>query len=72
MKRTMLSLSVAALLWFVMFSPWTAPHIDFWATMSFSAAVLCILSFRFGSVGHRFRGAGPQDLLTGIVSAAVL
>ncbi len=72
MKRTILSLSVAALLWFVMFSPWTAPHIDFWATMSFSAAVLCILSFRFGSVGHRFRGAGPQDLLTGIVSAAAL
>lgn len=35
---------VAAGLWFVMFSPWTAPHINFWYTMTTSAVVLTTLA----------------------------
>lgn len=27
MRKTIVAVLVAALLWFVMFSPWTAPHI---------------------------------------------
>lgn len=32
--------AVAAVLWFVMFSPWTAPYLNFWLAMSMSALVL--------------------------------
>ena len=37
-------IAVAAGLWFVMFSPWTAPHINFWYTMTTSAVVLTTLA----------------------------
>jgi membrane protease YdiL (CAAX protease family) len=34
----------AAILWFIMFSPLTAPHVNFWFTMSCSAASLTLYS----------------------------
>ena len=40
----MIAVCVAAVLWFVMFSPWTAPHVNFWYTMTFSALTLTALS----------------------------
>lgn len=43
MKVT-LSVSFAALLWFVMFSPWTAPHINFWLAMTLSDLALISLA----------------------------
>lgn len=43
-KKILLPIAVAALLWFVMFSPWTAPHVNFWLTMSFAGVVLTALS----------------------------
>ncbi|MBE6201582.1 MAG: CPBP family intramembrane metalloprotease [Rikenellaceae bacterium] len=39
-KGVTLPIIVAALLWFVMFSPWTAPHVNFWVTMALSGVVL--------------------------------
>ncbi len=39
-----ISILIAALLWFLMFSPWTAPHINFWYMMTASAVILIILS----------------------------
>jgi uncharacterized protein len=39
---------LAALLWFIMFSPWTAGQINFWYSMCFSAAMLTVLSLYFG------------------------
>ncbi len=46
MKKIPLPISVliAALLWFLMFSPWTAPYINFWYMMTASAVILIILS----------------------------
>ena len=35
---------IAAVLWTIMFSPWTAPHINFWVMMTFSGATLTIFS----------------------------
>ena len=40
MKRVGLAIVLAFVLWTVMFSPWTAPHLNFWAAMTISAAVL--------------------------------
>ena len=46
MKRVIVPLVVAALLWFVMFSPWTAPSLNFWYAMTGSACILLLLSWR--------------------------
>ena len=43
MKRLVLSVCIAALLWFVMFSSWTAPLLNFWWAMTASACVLIAL-----------------------------
>lgn len=43
------ALFVAALLWFVMFSPWTAGQVNFWGVMASAAALLLLLSFWYGS-----------------------
>lgn len=40
MKKLIFAVIVAAVLWTVMFSPWTAPFVHFWWMMTFSAAVL--------------------------------
>lgn len=44
MKRLVISVCLAALLWFVMFSPWTAPLLNFWWAMTASACILIALS----------------------------
>lgn len=44
MSKVVMAVVVAALLWFVMFSPWTAPHINFWYTMTASALMLTALA----------------------------
>ncbi|MDR0770338.1 MAG: CPBP family intramembrane metalloprotease [Burkholderiales bacterium] len=41
-------IAVAAALWFVMFSPWTAPHLNFWWSMLFSGSALIVMSAVFG------------------------
>lgn len=65
-------IAVAAGLWFVMFSPWTAPHINFWYTMTTSAVVLttlATLSCREGVTTLRFT---PGQIVAGVAIAAVL
>lgn len=49
MKRHLSNaLFAAALLWFVMFSPWTAGSVSFWGVMASAAALLLALSFWYG------------------------
>jgi membrane protease YdiL (CAAX protease family) len=48
MKRHLsIAISVAALLWFYMFSPWTQGQPNFWIVMTFSGLVLTTLAFSF-------------------------
>lgn len=48
MKRDVfVSVLVAALLWFLMFSRWTAPFLNFWYSMTASAVVLTALATIF-------------------------
>lgn len=54
MRSVWISVAAAALLWFVMFSPWTAPCIPFWPLMSVSAIFLTLLALHFG--GNPFSG----------------
>jgi membrane protease YdiL (CAAX protease family) len=46
-KRLCIALSVAALLWFYMFSPWTKGAPDFWVVMSASAIILSSMALCF-------------------------
>ncbi len=49
MKRHLSNaLLAAALLWFVMFSPWTAGNVNFWGVMTSAAALLLLLSLWYG------------------------
>ncbi len=76
-SKLVLSLLVAALLWFIMFSPWTSPHINFWLCMTASAILLTCFSFAFGgkeSIGtdSDLSGAKTATVLIGILIAASL
>lgn len=44
MRRLATAIVIAFLLWFVMFSQWTAPHLNFWWAMTTSACVLIYLA----------------------------
>lgn len=57
-----LPLSVAIILWFIMFSPWTSGHINFWLTMSFAAVCLTCLAFIFSANGERQSLTGFKGL----------
>ena len=45
MKKIVLALVLAAVLWGIMFSPLTAPHVPFWGMMAASACVLAVFAF---------------------------
>ena len=71
-KNVWSGIAVAALLWFVMFSPWTAPHLNFWYAMSASAIVLITLSTLLRREWPAdFRPTLPR-VAAGIAIAAVL
>lgn len=55
MKRTIVVIASALVLWTVMFSPLTAPYIDFWLMMTLSALLL-------GSLVTLFRPSWPRDM----------
>ena len=71
MKRHLSNaLLAAALLWFVMFSPWTATLVPFWPAMTCSALLLTCLAFLFGGrPAWHFR---LSDVLWGVAIAVVL
>ena len=60
-SKLILSLFVAALLWFIMFSPWTSPHINFWICMVASALILTCFAFAFGGSKSIGTGISPED-----------
>lgn len=72
MKKLIVSLLLAAVLWTIMFSPMTAPYVPFWWTMTASACGLAVLSGCF----HRRWWKGIEwrisDLFLGVGSAVVL
>lgn len=71
-KSTLFSVAIAALLWFVMFSPWTAHLVNFWITMAASGIILTTLAFRYGRKHEHFTPGWLQQLLLGIGIAVVL
>ena len=74
MKKIIPPIAIAALLWAVMFSPWTAPHINFWLTMSLAGVVLTTLSLALSPdlLGVLKSTFSPKHIALGVALAALL
>ena len=53
MKKLIFTILLAAVLWTVMFSPWTAPFVNFWWMMTGSALTLSVLAPLFNPATSR-------------------
>ena len=63
---------IAAVLWFVMFSPWTAPHVNFWVMMTFSGLTLTTYSTWASPGWWKDIRLDLSNILLGVALAAVL
>lgn len=43
-KKLIVGICIAAVLWTIMFSPWTSPHVNFWVMMTCSGLTLTLYS----------------------------
>ena len=72
-KKLIIAVGIAALLWFFMFSPWTAGLVNFWIAMSCSAVVLTIVAVKFSGDLSFLKIEKPLfQLFAGIGIAAAL
>ena len=70
--KPFLAICIAAVLWFVMFSPWTAPHVNFWVMMTFSGLTLTTYSTWASPGWWKDIRLDVSNILLGVVLAAVL
>lgn len=71
-QRLIAAIATAALLWFYMFSPWTAGLTNFWLTMTASGIILTVLALKF-SPGRLPKIEKPLlQVLAGIAIAVFL
>ncbi len=70
--KLLFSIAAAFCLWTVMFSPLTAPHVDFWLTMSLSAAILTVLSTVFNPGWWKNLNWSLRNMLLGVAVAILL
>lgn len=72
MKKLIFTILLASVLWTVMFSPLTAPHVNFWWMMTASAVTLSVLSTCFFPKWHKQLRWSASNILLGVVIAAAL
>ncbi len=72
MKTTIISLIIAAFLWFLMFSPLTSSLFNFWVLMSFSGIILILLSLFFNKGFYNNIHFNLKAVVYGILSAIIL
>lgn len=73
MKKLVVAIVTAFVLWFLMFSPLTAGYVNFWLAMSLSAVVLTAMAMAMrGRLIVRGMRFSWRDLAIGVGSAAVL
>lgn len=72
LKKPLVGFFIAAVLWTVMFSPWTAPHVNFWVMMTLSGLTLTLYST--WACPRWWKGIHPglTDIVAGILLAAAL
>lgn len=62
----------AAIMWFVMFSPWTKTHVNFWLVMAISGSLLVIFSVLAGNHFWKMLQFRWLDVGIGVASAAFM
>lgn len=72
MRKSIFTIVLAFALWTVMFSPWTAPYVNFWWMMTGSACTLSLLATIFAPGWWKRVKLSPSDILLGIAIAATL
>ncbi len=72
MKRLVFTVVLATVLWTIMFSPWTAPHVNFWWMMTGSACTLSLCATIFSPDWWRKIRITPTDIFLGIAIAVAL
>lgn len=72
MKKLIISTLIVTILWFTMFSPWTAPYLNFWVAMSVSGLILMTISFLIGGTKINRNEFTFSNVLIGVVTAAAL
>ena len=72
MKRLVFTIILATVLWTIMFSPWTAPYVNFWWMMTGSACTLSLCATIFSPGWWRKIRITPTEIFLGIVIAVAL
>ena len=72
MKRLTFTILLATVLWTVMFSPWTAPHVNFWWMMTGSACLLSGFATLFNPGWWKRLNFTPKQLFWGVAIAIAL
>lgn len=72
LNRVCAGVGLAAVLWFVMFSPWTAPYINFWWMMTGSALLLTSFSLWADRTVLKELRFGSKQVAAGLAIAFVL
>ena len=72
MKRLAFTIVLATVLWTIMFSPWTAPHVNFWWMMTGSACALSLCATMFNPGWWRKVRITPADFFLGVAIAVAL
>ena len=72
LKKPIVGICLATILWAIMFSPWTAPHINFWIMMTCSGATLTLFTCWARPGWWRDINMGISDILLGVALAAAL
>lgn len=67
-----IGVAIGAVLWFLMFSPWTSPHINFWWSMTASAVILTAYATLACPEWLRDIRFDGRQVLAGLVIAFVL
>ena len=72
MKKPLIGFFIAAVLWTVMFSPWTAPYVNFWVMMTFSGMTLTVYSTLASPGWWKDVKLDMTNVIMGVVLAAAL
>lgn len=72
LKKPILGIAIATVLWTIMFSPWTSPHVNFWVMMTCSGATLTLFTFWVRPGWWKEARIDLTNIMIGIALAAVL
>ena len=72
LTKPIIGCSIAAVLWTIMFSPWTAPHVNFWVMMTCSGLALTAYSTWAQKGWWKDVKLDASNIILGIALAAAL